>query len=151
MLFVLSETLMLFDSITPSEPNSMVNSRGRVRLEDEAFGFRVSMAEIERLSECIEWIDLSFVERRRTPEWAIQVGIRCHLAGMSTRNASQLLDEDGYRFRMVPREIGTLSNVVFCEIERRTSSFANSFNHVEPSTAESWLRALAVRHNSRQS
>ena len=37
--------------------------RGRVKLEDEVFEFRVSMAEIERLSGCIEWIDLSFVER----------------------------------------------------------------------------------------
>ena len=33
--------------------------------------------------------------RKRTPEWAIQVGIRCHLAGMSTRDASQFLDELG--------------------------------------------------------
>ena len=29
----------------------------------EAFDFRVSMAEIERLSKCIEWTDLLFVER----------------------------------------------------------------------------------------
>jgi hypothetical protein len=43
------------------------------------------MPEFDRLSECIKWIDLSFVERKRTPEWAIQVGIRCHLAGMSLR------------------------------------------------------------------
>ena len=35
---------------------------GRVKLEDEAFDFRVLMAEIERLSEGIAWIDLSFVE-----------------------------------------------------------------------------------------
>ena len=53
------------------------------------------MAEIDRLSKCIEWIDLSFVERRRTPEWAIHVGIRCHSAGMSTRDASQFFDELG--------------------------------------------------------
>ena len=53
------------------------------------------MAEFGRLSGCIAWIDLSFVERSRTPEWAIQVGIRCHLAGMSTRDASQFLDELG--------------------------------------------------------
>jgi len=46
------------------------------------------MAEIERLSECIEWIDFSFVERKRTSEWAIQVSIRCHLTGMSTRDVS---------------------------------------------------------------
>jgi putative transposase len=53
------------------------------------------MAESERLSESIEWIDLSFVERKRTPEWAIQAGIRCHPAGISTRDTSQFLDELG--------------------------------------------------------
>jgi hypothetical protein len=53
------------------------------------------MPEIERPKVCITWIDLSFVERERTPEWAIQVGIRCHLAGMSTWDASQFLDELG--------------------------------------------------------
>ena len=35
------------------------NQRGRVELEDEADEFRVPMPEFERLSECIEWIDLS--------------------------------------------------------------------------------------------
>ena len=53
------------------------------------------MAEIERLSEYIEWIDLSFVGRKRTPKWGIQVDIRCHLAGMSTRDARQFLEELG--------------------------------------------------------
>jgi transposase-like protein len=53
------------------------------------------MLDPERLNDAITWIDLSFVERRRTPEWAIQVGIRCHLAGMSLRDASQFLDELG--------------------------------------------------------
>jgi len=53
------------------------------------------MPAIERLSESITWIDLSFIERRRTPEWAIEVGIRCHLAGMSLRDASQFLYELG--------------------------------------------------------
>jgi len=53
------------------------------------------MPAIERLSESITWIDLSFIERRRTPEWAIEVGIRCHLAGMSLRDASQHLDNLG--------------------------------------------------------
>ena len=53
------------------------------------------MLDPERLSECITWIDLSFVERRRTPDWVIQVGIRCHLAGMSTRDASQYLEKLG--------------------------------------------------------
>ncbi len=212
------------------------------------------MTESERLSGCIEWIDLSFVERQRTPEWAIQVGIRCHLAGMSTRNVSQFLDElgvqrshvavhnwvhkadlqpistvtadqlavdekvirvngddywlygavdpetseilqfrlfptttkqttrwfltelhrryrldgveflvddadylvnvleeDGYRFQMISHGNRNAIERVFWEIERRNSSFATSFSYVEPQTAESWLQALAVRHNSRQS
>jgi hypothetical protein len=65
------------------------------KLEDEADEFRVSLTEFDRLNGCIEWIDLSVVERERTPEWAIQVGIRCHLAGMSLRDASQFLDELG--------------------------------------------------------
>jgi len=30
-----------------------------------------SMPKIECLSESIEWIDFSFMERERTPEWAI--------------------------------------------------------------------------------
>jgi len=53
------------------------------------------MSESDRLSRCIELIDLSFVERERTPERAIQMGIRCHLTGMSTRDTSQFLDELG--------------------------------------------------------
>ena len=57
--------------------------------------FECSMPKIERLSDSIAWIDLSFVERRRTPEWAMEVGIRCHLAGMSQRDASKFLDELG--------------------------------------------------------
>ena len=35
------------------------------------------------------------MECKRTPEWAIQVSIRCHLAGISTRYASQILDKLG--------------------------------------------------------
>ncbi len=68
---------------------------GRVKLENEAFDFRVSMTEIERLSQRIAWIDLSFVERDRTPRWAIEIGIRCHLAGISLREVSKFLDEYG--------------------------------------------------------
>ena len=62
-----------------------------------------------------------------------------------------VLDEDGYRFQMITHENRNIIERVFREVERRTSSFANSFSHVEPQTAESWLQALAVRHNSRQS
>ena len=53
------------------------------------------MAEFGRLSGCIAWIDLSFVERSRTPEWAMQLGIRCHIAGISTIHSSQFLYELG--------------------------------------------------------
>ena len=212
------------------------------------------MPEFDRLKGCIEWIDLSFVERRRTPEWAIQVGIRCHLAGISLRDASQSLEElgvqrsyvsihewvhkaelqpistvtanqlavdekmirlhgqrfwlygavgpqtkeilhlslfptatkqttrwfltelhrryqlddvvflvddadylgpvlaeDGYRFQTLAHGNQNAIERVFWEIERRTSSFANSFSHVELETAQDWLEAFAVRHNSRQS
>ncbi|MCU4716703.1 hypothetical protein OB916_01305 [Halobacteria archaeon HArc-curdl5-1] len=44
----------------------------------------------------------------------------------------------------------TATKRVFWEVERRTSSFANSFSHVELETAENWLEAFAVYHNSRQ-
>jgi len=33
---------------------------------------------------------------------------------------------------------------VFREIKRRTSSFSNSFSHVQPTTTETWLQAFAV-------
>jgi len=211
------------------------------------------MTDPDRLSGDIEWIDLSFVERQRTPDWAIQVGIRCHLSGMSTRDASQflgelgvqrshvtihnwvhkaelqpistvsadqiaidekviringvefwlygavdpqtneilhfrlfstttnqttrwfltdlhklyqlddveflvddanylvnVLSEDNYRFQMIEHGNRNAIERVFWEIERRTASFATSFNHVKPPTAEGWLQSLAVRHNSRQ-
>jgi len=51
--------------------------------------------EFDRLTGCIEWIDLSLVGRRRTPKWAIQLDIRCHIAGMSTRDSSKFFDELG--------------------------------------------------------
>ena len=226
---------------------------GRVKLEDEALDFRVSMTEIERLSEGIAWIDLSFVERDRTPRWAIEEGIRCHLTGMSLREVSKFLEqygidrshvaihnwvhkadlqpistvsedqlavdekmirlhgqqfwlygavdphtneilhvslyptankqttrwfltelhrryqlddvkflvddadylgpvlaEDGYRFQIIQHGNRNAIERVFWEIERRTSSFANSFSNVTLETAQDWLEAVAVYHNSRQ-
>jgi transposase-like protein len=53
------------------------------------------MPKSDRLSNAIDWIDVSFVERDRTPRWAIEVGIRCHLSGMSLRDTSQFLEELG--------------------------------------------------------
>jgi putative transposase len=53
------------------------------------------MPEIDRLSRNTEWIDLEFVERERTPEFAIQVGIQLHLAGLSLSNTKQHLERLG--------------------------------------------------------
>ena len=41
------------------------------------------MAEIARLSDSSDWIDLDFVERERTPERAMKLGIQMHVAGLS--------------------------------------------------------------------
>jgi len=62
----------------------------------------------------------------------------------------EVLDEDGYRFQMITHGNRNAIERVFWEIQSRTLSFANSFNRVEPATAESWLQAFAVRHNARQ-
>ena len=48
--------------------------------------FWVSMSEIDRLSGSTDWIDLDFVQRERTPERVIEVGIQLHLAGLSLSN-----------------------------------------------------------------
>jgi hypothetical protein len=65
---------------------------GRVKLEDEAFDFRVLMTEFEGLSKDTAWIDLSFVKRDRTPRWAIEEVIRCHLNDIPFRWVSKFLE-----------------------------------------------------------
>ena len=50
---------------------------------------------------------------------------------------ADVLDEDGYRFQMISHGNRNAIERVFWEIERRTFSFAMSFNCVEPQTAES--------------
>jgi putative transposase len=211
------------------------------------------MPKIERLSDAITWIDLSFVERSRTPRWAIYAAVRCHIAGMSLREFStfleelgvsrshvavhnwvhaadlrpvstvtalqlavdektiringrdywlyaavdpatneflhlwlfpvttkqttrwfladlhrryqlddvtflvddadylvEVLDADGYDFEVIRHGNRNAIERVFREVQRRTSSFSNSFSHVAPETAESWLKTFAVYHNARQ-
>jgi putative transposase len=49
------------------------------------------MPEIARLSGHRDWIDLDFVERERTPEPAMALGIQTHLAGLSLSNTVDLL------------------------------------------------------------
>ena len=53
------------------------------------------MAKTDRLNHDTDWIDLSFVQRERTPRQIIQVGIRHHLAGLSLSNTVILLEEFG--------------------------------------------------------
>ncbi len=50
------------------------------------------MAEITRLNGHRDWVDLDFVERERTPGWAVALGIQSHVAGLSLRNTVELLD-----------------------------------------------------------
>lgn len=53
------------------------------------------MPEITRLSGSSDWIELEFVERERTPEQIIEVGIQLHLAGLSLSNTKQYLEKLG--------------------------------------------------------
>ena len=53
------------------------------------------MAEIARLSGSSDWIDLDFVERERTPERAMKLGIQMHVAGLSLSNTISVLDNLG--------------------------------------------------------
>jgi transposase-like protein len=68
-----------------------------------------------------------------------------------TEYLGPVLAEDGYRFQTVRHGNRNAIERVFWEIERRASSFANSFSHVELQTAQEWLKAFTVYHNSRQS
>jgi putative transposase len=211
------------------------------------------MTKNNRLSGSSSWIDLEFVERERTPQHAIEVGIQLHLAGLPLSNTKQALEKLGVeRSRTaihnwvqkadlqptsdtVPNQIAVDETVirvngeqywlyaavnpatneflhvrlfqtlttqltllflrelrekqqveqatflvdgahhlqtaltrlglrfqyvrhgnrnsverVFREVKRRTSSFANAFRNAELETAESWLQAFAVWHNSCQ-
>ncbi|GAB7011178.1 hypothetical protein JCM31271_31210 [Halorubrum trueperi] len=53
------------------------------------------MAEIARLTGDWDWIDLDFVERERTPESAMKLGIQTHVAGLSLSNTVSLLESLG--------------------------------------------------------
>ena len=66
------------------------------------------MHEIDRLSGSTDWIDLDFVQRERTPERIVEVGLQLHLACLSLSNIKQYLD------RFVPNghpQLGTKSRV----------------------------------------
>jgi len=48
------------------------------------------MPEISRLSVNSDWIDLGFMERERTPQQAMKLGIQMHVAGLSLSLAWRL-------------------------------------------------------------
>ena len=58
--------------------------------------------------------------------------------------------EDGYRFQILPDGNRNEIERIFQEVERQTSSFSNIFSHVDPETAENWLKAFVVHHGARQ-
>ena len=53
------------------------------------------MPKTDRLSGGIDWIELEFPERERTPEPIIEVGIQLHLAELSLLNTKQYLETLG--------------------------------------------------------
>ncbi|WP_152039505.1 IS6 family transposase [Salinigranum salinum] len=53
------------------------------------------MPEFDRFSRNAEWIDLEVVERQRTPELAIQVGIQLHSSELSVSNTKQHFERLG--------------------------------------------------------
>ena len=55
------------------------------------------MAEITRLSGRSDWIELDFVERERTPNELMKLGIRLHLAGLSLSNTIRELEKFGVK------------------------------------------------------
>jgi putative transposase len=50
------------------------------------------MPKISRLSDGSDWIELDFVERQRTPEFAMQLNIQMHVAGLSLSNTTLILE-----------------------------------------------------------
>ena len=58
------------------------------------------------------------------------------------------LNRAGLRFQTLRHGNRNAVERVFREIKRRTSSFSNSFSHVDPETAETWLQSFGVWWNS---
>ncbi|PSP34432.1 IS6 family transposase, partial [Halobacteriales archaeon QH_10_67_22] len=80
---------------------------------------------------------------KQTTRWFLtELHRRCRLGDPEflVDGASYLgsvLDEDGYRFRVISNGNRNAIEHVFCEIERRTAPFATSCSHVTLETAQS--------------
>lgn len=53
------------------------------------------MPETDRLSQCLDWIELEFVEREATPPALMELGIQLHLAGLSLSKTISILENHG--------------------------------------------------------
>jgi len=58
---------------------------------------RVFMSKNARLSRGIDAIELEVVEREATPEFAMELGIQMHVAGLSLSNTTSVLEELGVK------------------------------------------------------
>ena len=66
----------------------------------------------------------------------------------NAQHLAAALQRAGLRFQTVRNGNRNAVERVFREIKRRTSSSSNSFSHVDPETAETWLRSFTVWWNS---
>jgi hypothetical protein len=64
----------------------------QIRIKDEAVRFLNALLEIARLGDDNDRFELGFVEREATPEPAMKLGIRLHLAGLSLSNTVSILE-----------------------------------------------------------
>jgi transposase-like protein len=79
---------------------------------------------------------------KATTRWFLdRLHHRCNLAEVTVlvddaQSLTEVLTADGYRFQYEPDENRNSVERVFREVERRTSSFSNSFSHIELATAQ---------------
>ena len=64
------------------------------------------------------------------------------------KHLATALRQAGLRFQTMCHGNRSAVERVFREVKRRTSSVGNSFSHAQPTTAETWLQAVAVWWNS---
>ena len=64
------------------------------------------------------------------------------------KHLAAALRQAGLRFQTMCHGNRDAVERVFREVKRRTPSFGNSFSHAQPTTAETWLQAVAVWWNS---
>ena len=101
------------------------------------------MPEIDRLIGDSDWIDLEFMERERTPEEIVEVGIQLHLAGLSLSNTKQHLEKVG-----VQRSRTAIHNWVQKADLQPTGTRSSNYvavdeTVIQPGTERYWLYAAA--------